>query len=286
MGCGNTLVLVRANLSIIKSMTPPNFDGIYGMTANPLRQVFMMGTIWCLSNYIQNSHLNILEIGSWSGASALTWGEALEIHNGGKGSLSCIDAWEPYYNSDEIHDDLSREINDALSDNEPYNVFMENMEYLPSSVNLTVHRGWSSDVLPLLKHHNFDLIYIDGDHSYQGVSADIEASCALVKDGGIICGDDLELQAHQVDASIAINRPYLDKFIDEVSETVFHPGVTLAVGNKFGPVSSWYGFWAMQKNDGRWEKVSLEGMPPHIPSTISAENLIGLKALLMETGIF
>ena len=83
------------------------------MTANPLRQVFMMGSIWFLTRQKRNQSLKILEIGSWSGASALTWGEALRIHNSCKGALSCIDARKPYYNQNEICDDLIGKINEA-----------------------------------------------------------------------------------------------------------------------------------------------------------------------------
>ena len=36
----------------------------------------------------------------------------------------------------------------------------------------------------------FDWIYIDGDHSYQGVKADLEAYFDKVKSGGFITGDD------------------------------------------------------------------------------------------------
>ena len=46
-----------------------------------------------------------------------------------------------------------------------------------------------------LYKNNFDLIYPDGDHSYHGVSVDIDNCCSLVRDGGILCGDDLEIQA-------------------------------------------------------------------------------------------
>jgi predicted O-methyltransferase YrrM len=266
-------------------MSVPNFMGIYGMTANPLRQVFMMGSIWFLSTIKKNLSLNILEIGSWSGASALTWGEALKLHNNSDGSLTCVDAWKPYYRADEIFDDLSKEINKALSNDEPYNVFLENVEYLPPGIDLTIHRGWSSEVLPTLKPASFDLVYIDGDHSYQSVSEDIKISCTLINEGGIVCGDDLELQAHQVNPFIAMERQYLDKYQDEKTGIICHPGVTLAVAEKFGPVSSWYGFWAMQKIGATWKKVSLRGMPSHIPSTISGKNLIGLKALLMQHGL-
>jgi len=263
----------------------PNFSGIYGMTANPLRQVFMMGVVWFLTNK-KNQPINILEIGSWSGASALTWGSALDIHNSGKGTLTCIDAWKPYYNQNDINDDLIREINEALANDEPYKIFKQNLKFLPATVKLKICRGWSSDILPGLKRANFNLIYIDGDHSYKGVLSDIQLSSGLVKEGGIICGDDLELQSHQVDLAVARGKPHLSKMIDKSTNKMFHPGVTLAVGDVFGSVSSWFGFWAMQKKNNQWEKISLKGMPPHIPSFLSLENLIGLKALLMERGYY
>lgn len=36
----------------------------------------------------------------------------------------------------------------------------------------------------------FDLVYIDGDHTYAGVMADLEAWFGKVRPGGILCGDD------------------------------------------------------------------------------------------------
>jgi hypothetical protein len=36
----------------------------------------------------------------------------------------------------------------------------------------------------------FHLIFIDGDHSYEGVSSDIDAWISHVEPGGILCGHD------------------------------------------------------------------------------------------------
>ncbi|MBU3591454.1 class I SAM-dependent methyltransferase [Polynucleobacter sp. 78F-HAINBA] len=38
---------------------------------------------------------------------------------------------------------------------------------------------------------SFDLVYIDGDHTYEGVVKDLAAWYPKVKKGGIICGDDI-----------------------------------------------------------------------------------------------
>ena len=84
------------------NMNRPNLSGIYGGTANPLRQVFMIGAIWRLARDFGGEPLDLVEVGSWAGASALTWGQGLYSHNDGTGSLICIDAWKPYFNPENI----------------------------------------------------------------------------------------------------------------------------------------------------------------------------------------
>jgi hypothetical protein len=63
---------------------------------------------------------------------------------------------------------------------------------------------------------------MDGDYSYHGVSSDIKFSSELVKNVGIVCGDNLERQSHQVDAAIAKERPHLDKILDKITNRIFH----------------------------------------------------------------
>ena len=260
----------------------PNLSGIYGGTANPLRQVFMIGVIWRLAGDFGGEPLDLVEVGSWAGASALTWGQGLEEHNHGHGSLTCIDAWEPYYNDATVPDAFGREINQALKGNKPYQVFKRNIKYLPSSVDLTIHRDWSANVLPTLIKDRYHLVYLDGNHTYNSVSEDIRLGCPLIRDGGIICGDDLEIQLHELDVSDVIDKPEADKWTDPKTDIVFHPGVARAVAECFGEVSSWSGFWAMRRDGNSWTRLSLEGMPGVIPKFLDKDNLMGLKALLMH----
>lgn len=46
--------------------------------------------------------------------------------------------------------------------------------------------GRSQDTLPWLESHAFDLVFIDGDHSYEGVKYDLEQARRLVAEGGVI----------------------------------------------------------------------------------------------------
>lgn len=49
---------------------------------------------------------------------------------------------------------------------------------------------------------SLDWTYIDGDHSYEAVSADLDAAATLVRPGGYILGDDYRLDGWWEDAVI------------------------------------------------------------------------------------
>ena len=55
----------------------------------------------------------------------------------------------------------------------------------------------------MLPRHAFDIAFIDGDHAYTAVLRDLQAACELIRDGGILCGDDLELQIAEIDIGYA-----------------------------------------------------------------------------------
>ncbi|MDP6430525.1 MAG: class I SAM-dependent methyltransferase [Rhodospirillales bacterium] len=242
----------------------------------------MMGAVWRLAQNLATDKVQILEIGSWCGASALAWGEAIQLYFGGNGKISCVDAWQPYVDLEVDADDNNRRMDAALRNDEPFDIFRQNIQFLPATVEIEILRGWSQDILPALPDAHYDLVYIDGDHTYAGVLSDINNSTGLLRDGGILCGDDLEMQAHQCDLSVLDAQPNVDRYYDQHLDAHYHPGVTKAVAETFGAVSAWSGFWAMEKSGQGWDRVSLKGMPPRIPGHIPAQSLLGLKALLME----
>jgi tetratricopeptide (TPR) repeat protein len=126
----------------------------------------------------------------------------------------------------------------------------------------------------LLGEQKFDLAFVDGDHSYSSALNDIENSAPLVAEAGVICGDDLELQIHQLDVQHARENNQKDYVMDPKTQSKYHPGVSLAVGEFFGEVSAWEGFWAMRKRNGRWEKVELHTTtvrPPPVPEHLTEQ---------------
>jgi len=65
--------------------------------------------------------------------------------------------------------------------------FKANTDGMP---NITRHIGSSLDIVPKLKEQ-YDFIFIDGDHGYQGCLKDINLCWPLLKDGGTLMIDDI-----------------------------------------------------------------------------------------------
>jgi len=90
---------------------------------------------------------------------------------------------------------------------------------------IVVHIMKSINAAKLLSKNGFeiDLVFIDADHSYEAVKADIEAWWPLLKDGGIMSGHDY------------------------CKEGVSWPGVHKAVHEMFGTPSFLEYIWAVKK---------------------------------------
>lgn len=71
---------------------------------------------------------------------------------------------------------------------------------------VVVHRCASTEIASTFPDSSFDWVYIDGDHTYEAVRADLAAYSPKVKPGGIICGDDYHRRGWWGDAVIrAVN---------------------------------------------------------------------------------
>ena len=102
------------------------------------------------------------------------------------------------------------------------------------------------------------MIYVDASHIYSQVINDLKMADRLLLDGGYLCGDDCEMQLHEVDRENAIKHKEKDFIVDTKTKKLFHPGVAVAVEEFFsGEVSSYDGYWVMEKTSSGWKKVLL-----------------------------
>lgn len=194
------------------------------------------------------SHYRILEIGSWAGGSVLVWGEVLREFPLMEAYVFCLDPWRCYkqYIGEEIGSHYDR-MRMALRSDRIYALFSHNVRVSGYEDSVISIRGMSDDVLPMLARRSFDLVYIDGNHSYDFFLRDLKNASELVVEGGILCGDDLELQTGDFDQQWAEERRNSDWIRDPLSNMSFHPGISLGIRDFFKRrISCNCGFWAVR----------------------------------------
>lgn len=120
--------------------------------------------------------IQYLEIGAFYGANLLSVAESYASHPDSK--LVCIDPWMDY----EAYPEYKGQ-QDGI-----YSTFLNNVESIREK--LTIHRGFSNEVIPTLKDDSFDIIYIDGNHEPEFVLEDAVLSFRKLKVGGYLIFDD------------------------------------------------------------------------------------------------
>jgi predicted O-methyltransferase YrrM len=118
-----------------------------------------------------------VELGTWQGASAIPIARLIQRWGG---TLNCIDTWSGELNSD----------GGSLPDKAPVMLLscarriveagLSNVRLIPAMTGRAV-KYWSEPI---------DFLYIDADHSYDGVWTDLLLWLPHVKSGGLVLGDD------------------------------------------------------------------------------------------------
>ena len=264
------------------------FDfGTVAVQSPPIRHVYMWAVVRFLVEKGLKPPLRILEVGSWAGASAITWAKALKAQPI-TGTVECVDSWTPYFDVTVQQEEKYKLMNDAARNGSVFELFRKNIRVAEVDDIVRYHRGTSREILPRLSDAWFHIVYIDGSHLYEDVLFDIKEACRLLADGGVLCGDDLELQLGEVvlaDHLIALGQRK-DVSIGVQSKGAYHPGVTQAVAELFPNVSAWEGFWAVRRKGNAWENIDLDisgiSIPGHLkglPVFLEAHNQYNLFAV-------
>lgn len=117
----------------------------------------------------------------------------------------------------------------------------------------------SLDYLPRLEDNMFDFIFIDGCHHYTETMSDIENAKRLIREGGVIVGDDLDVSVNEADRVALWGAREQDVVRDPKTGRMCHPGVTLAVAEHFGSSIKGgpYTFWAVRKTSSKFVDIGL-----------------------------
>ncbi len=128
--------------------------------------------------------LHIVEIGSWVGETALAMAEACGAR---PARITCIDTWEGSPGN------ITGHITAEVGAQQIYNRFLQNtLAYRTAGnpVSIAPLRGRSPFVSGEFPNQSLDLVFIDGDHRWKAVEADVRAWLPKVRLGGIIAGHD------------------------------------------------------------------------------------------------
>ena len=81
---------------------------------------------------------------------------------------------------------------------------------------------------------DFDIIFIDGDHRYQGCRVDCEAALAHIKPGGLLIIDDYGNSFHP-EVELA-GRRFADKHAALIAQAAMAPGLFFSLDGMIAPV--------------------------------------------------
>ena len=209
----------------------------------------------------------VLEIGSWAGASAITFGAVIQELGIADGEIVCVDPWEKYF-SDEDSSLHYRSMNAAAVTGEIQSLFHHNVKACGLEGIIHVRKAFSREALPEMEKDSFDLVYIDGSHNKDEALHDLQQAKRVVKSGGLICGDDLELSRSEIDPEahqVSLEED-LDFVADPRSGIKYHPGVTEAIAAVFNDVWQKHGFWCVGRLGEQWSSPAFQEGHLEIPT--------------------
>src|SRR5262245_50804367 len=113
----------------------------------PVRHRYLAALGQALSRSKSQHDLYILEIGSWAGASAITWAKTIK-KLGMRGRITCVDLWQPYFDLTVEHESHYKEMTEAAKENKIFNLFLHNIRAANVSDMIEYIVGSAREVLP------------------------------------------------------------------------------------------------------------------------------------------
>jgi len=191
--------------------------------------------LFTLAKGVRRQGMVAINVGTFKGHSASILASVVRDE---AGICFCIDNWkgaegtlnEGEYKAQNIH-----------------KIFRTNMEALGLLETVADMTSDSARAASYFQAGIADIVFIDADHKYQGIKADIQVWLPKVKKGGILCGHDC--QARYANLGTGLKR-LVDANLSEEFVAMMHVGVIKALSellpeHKIMPTSTvWY--WAKQ----------------------------------------
>lgn len=157
-----------------------------------------------------------IEIGVWKGSTTR------RFLNKNPKRLVLIDPWsiDPYkrYGKQDFDNYLTRYENlvngktEAQFQEHYEDVYAEVVEEFGHLENVEICRSTSTQWFESWNGEQFDWVYIDGDHKYEGAMYDLQMSKQIVKKGGLIIGDDYKWKGPGGKEGV---KQAVDEFVEE-----------------------------------------------------------------------
>lgn len=196
----------------------------------PLIEFNQIGiSAWTLRGLVERTPLDkprILEVGTWCGSSVVVVGDIIKERGG---SLYCVDWWRASKSEEGL--------TEQAKGSDVFDIFEQVLEQAELVDTVHIMKMKSEDAAKVLANETFDMIFIDADHSYSAVLADIQAFYPKLKHGGIFCGHDCEMKFqdardyHQAAMIATKEKGWLSLECADIKG--FHSGVITAVSESF-----------------------------------------------------
>ena len=147
-------------------------DEFYVMRTPEQREGLEQMIEW-INNVTPTSQMRMIEIGSYVGESTLMFAQ----------NFKEVVSVDPYINDYDLEDAACL----FAPFDKVYEQFVRNTLPIP---NIKSIRETSKNAFSILKDQQWDMVYIDGLHTLEGVSYDIANYKTIIKPGGFVCGHD------------------------------------------------------------------------------------------------
>jgi hypothetical protein len=105
-------------------------------------------------------------------------GRTTEYLSAGGIAMIAVDLWQPQIDREQTYLDWDHE------------KYLRDFRAAVRGRDVTILRMMTDDAAAVIEEMSLDFVFIDADHSYEGVKSDIEHWAPKVRPGGAICGHD------------------------------------------------------------------------------------------------